>query len=87
VSKKAVRGIIAGAALFAALSVQGPSAGMAGAPAQEVPAQKPKYDYMSTFLSRSTKPLGLKEDLISRKLLKQPAVKWALRAGVRQILN
>jgi hypothetical protein len=87
VSKKAVRGVIAGAVLFAGLAVRGPSAGIAGEPGQEVPGQKPKYDYMSTFLSRSTQPLGLKEDLISRRLLRQPAVKWALRAGVRQILN
>lgn len=49
--------------------------------------QKPKYDYMSTFLSRSTKPLGLKEDLIMKKLLKQPRAIWAIRAGSRHILD
>jgi hypothetical protein len=49
--------------------------------------QKPKYDYMSTFLSRSTRPLGLKEDPALRKLLNQRAVKWAIRAGSRNVLD
>lgn len=52
---------------------------------QEV--QKPKYDYMSTFLSRSTQPLGLKEDPALKKLLGQGAVKWSVRAGSRQVLD
>lgn len=54
-------------------------------PPQEV--QKPKLDYMSTFLSRTTSPLGLKEDEELRRLLKQPKITWALRAGIRHILN
>ena len=54
---------------------------------QDYPAQKPKYDYMSSFFSRNTKPLGLKEDLAVRELLKQPAIKWAIRTGQRNILN
>jgi hypothetical protein len=54
---------------------------------QDTLGQKPKYDYMSTFLSRSTKPLGLKEDLIMKKLLKQPRAIWAIRAGLRHILD
>lgn len=49
--------------------------------------KKPKYDYMSTFLSRNTKPLGLKEDLALKKFLKQPSIKWAIRAGERHILD
>ncbi len=56
-------------------------------PPQDYPAQKPKYDYMSSFFSRNTKPLGLKEDLAVRELLKQPAIKWAIRTGHRNILN
>jgi len=52
---------------------------------QEV--QKPKYDYMSTFLSRSTQPLGLKEDPAIKQLLDQGPVKWAIRAGSRHILD
>lgn len=55
--------------------------------AQEVPAAKPAYDYMSTFLSRSTRPLGLKEDILAKKLLQQRATKWAERAGLRHIFN
>ncbi len=49
--------------------------------------KKPKYDYMSTFLSRDTKPLGLKEDPALKRFLKQPTIKWAIRAGGRHILN
>ena len=55
--------------------------------AQEVPVAKPDNDYMSTFLSRSTRPLGLKEDVLARKLLQQRATKWAARAGLRHIFN
>ena len=54
---------------------------------QDVPVKKPRYDYMSTLLSRNTKPLGLKEDPELEKLLKQPSIKWAIRAGKKHILN
>jgi hypothetical protein len=54
---------------------------------QEYPAKKPKSDYMSSILGRNTKPLGLKEDLALRKLLRQPAIKWAVRSGQRHVLN
>jgi len=50
-------------------------------------SQKPKYDYMSSFLSRNTKPLGLKDNAPLRKFLNQPSINWALRAGGRHILN
>lgn len=56
-------------------------------PPQEYPAEKPKYDYMSTFFSRNTKPLGLKEDLAVKSLLRQPSIKWAVRTGQRNVLN
>jgi hypothetical protein len=49
--------------------------------------QKPKTDYMSSFLSRNTKPLGLKDNASLRKFLNQPSINWALRAGGRNILN
>jgi hypothetical protein len=52
---------------------------------QEV--QKPKNDYMSRFFSRSTQPLGLKEDPVLKKLLGQGAVKWSVRAGSRHVLD
>jgi hypothetical protein len=42
---------------------------------------------MSQILGRNTRPLGLKEDLALRRLLRQPAVKWAIRAGQRHILD
>ena len=54
-------------------------------PPQEV--QKPRLDYMSTFLSRDTTPLGLKEDQKIRQLLKESRAKWMVRAGLRSILN
>jgi len=54
---------------------------------QNVPDKKPKYDYMSTFLSRNTNPLGLKEDPELEKLMKQPSIKWAIRAGKKHILD
>lgn len=49
--------------------------------------KKPKYDYMSTFLSRNTKPLGLKENIALKKFLEQSNIKWAIRAGERHILD
>lgn len=61
-------------------------AGASGSAPQDFPQQKPKFDYMSTFL-RGRKPLGLKEDLIMKRLLKQPRASWAIRAGPRHILD
>jgi len=54
---------------------------------QNVPDKKPKYDYMSTFLNRSTNPLGLKIDPELEKLLKQPGIKWAIRVGSKHVLD
>jgi len=48
---------------------------------------KTTEDYLETVLSRDTKPLGLKEDVVLRNLLAQPAVKWAVRSGIRHILD
>jgi hypothetical protein len=56
--------------------------------AQEtVPTQKPTFDYMSTYLSRNTKPLGLEEDKEIKELKQQPAIKWAIRANIRHSLQ
>lgn len=58
--------------------------------AQEPPpreVQKPSYDYMSGFLSRSTHPLGLKDDPATRRMLGQGPVAWAIRAGTRHVLD
>lgn len=86
--------VLAGAAAACVLLLAlGPSAARTGAqatsqdepPQQEV--QKPAYDYMSTYLSRSTNPLGLKEDPAARRMLNQGAVAWAIRAGSRHVLD
>ena len=49
--------------------------------------QKPTYDYMSNYLSRSTRPLCLYADPLTRELLNQKSAKWAVRAGVRHVLD
>jgi hypothetical protein len=49
--------------------------------------KKTTEGYMETVLSRNTRPLGLKENIVLRNLLKQPAIKWAIRAGIRHILD
>lgn len=54
---------------------------------QEPPVKKPKDDYLSKYLGRNTKPLGLKEDFVLKKLLNESLVKWAIRAEKRHILN
>jgi len=57
------------------------------APPEEYPAKQPKYDYMSSFFSRSTKPLGLKEDQALKKLLRQRGIIWAVRTRIGHILD
>ncbi len=49
--------------------------------------KKPEFDYMSSILSRNTKPLGLKDNLPLRRFLNQSSMKWAFRAGGKHILN
>lgn len=68
----------------------GPRAAAQDRPAQDPPPQevrKPSYDYMSTFLSRGTHPLGIKEDPAARRMLGQGSVPWAVRAGSRHVLD
>ncbi len=58
--------------------------------AQEPPpreVQKPNFNYMDGFLSRSANPLGLKDDPAARRMLGQGPVDWAVRAGSRHILD
>ncbi len=50
-------------------------------------SSKTTENYMETVLSRNTKPLGLKEDVILRNLLRERSIKWAVRAGIRNILD
>ncbi len=72
---------LAGLSLVISLS------GTANGPSpQDYPETKPKFDYMSTFL-RGRKPLGLKEDLIMKRLLRQPRATWTIRAGLKHILS
>ncbi len=49
--------------------------------------KKQEFDYMSSILSRNTKPLGLKDNLPLRRFLNQASIKWAFRAGGKHILN
>jgi hypothetical protein len=88
-SRRAVSGALAGAVFglfLAAPSIRpGPAQSAQEPPPQEV--RKPSYDYMSSFLSRSTHPLGLKEDPAARRMLGQGSVPWAIRAGSRHILD
>jgi hypothetical protein len=42
---------------------------------------------MDGFLSRSARPLGLKDDPAARRMLGQGAVPWAVRAGTRHVLD
>ena len=88
-TKRILSGALAGAflGLFLGSSAirSGPQATSQEPPPQEV--QKPNYDYMSTFLSRSTHPLGIKEDPAARRMLGQGAVPWAIRAGSRHVLD
>jgi len=85
--------ISTGAVLFAALTVVSgvlPGRPLPASPAPQAASQevqKPKYDYMSNFRSRNTRPLGLKENASLKKMLDQGAVKWAIRAGSRQVLD
>jgi hypothetical protein len=48
---------------------------------------RPGTDYMRDVLRRNTKPIGLKEDKLLQKLLKQSNMKWAIRASGRHILD
>jgi len=54
---------------------------------QKETAVRPGTDYMKDVLRRNTKPIGLKEDKLLQKLLRQSNMKWAIRAGGRHILD
>jgi len=65
----------------------GPGAQTTGQEPPPREVQKPSYDYMSGFLSRSTHPLGLKDDPAARRMLGQGPVAWAIRSGSRHVLD
>jgi hypothetical protein len=88
-TKRTLSGALAGAVFALFL---GPLAVRPGAQTttQEPPpreVQKPSFDYMDNILSRSTNPLGLKDDPAARRMLSQGPVAWAIRAGSRHVLD
>jgi hypothetical protein len=54
---------------------------------QDQPPNKQAQDYMSAIMSRNTKPLGLAENKRLNELMRQPNIKWAIRAASRHILD
>jgi hypothetical protein len=88
--KRAARGALMGAAMGLLLASTGVRPWPQDAAQEQPPPQdvrKPGYDYMSTFLSRNTKPMSLKEDPAVRRMLGQGPVSWAIRAGSRHVLD
>lgn len=87
---RALAGALFGLLLGSPAMRPGPRATAQEQPPQEQPPQEvrePSYDYMSTFLSRGTHPLGIKEDPAARRMLGQGSVPWAIRAGSRHVLD
>jgi len=93
-TKRTLSGALAGA-LFGLLLGSpamrpGPRATAQEQPPKEQPpkeVREPSYDYMGNFLSRSTHPLGIKEDPAARRMLDQGSVPWAIRARSRHVLD
>lgn len=56
-------------------------------PGLQDPARKPPTGYMDTFLSRNTRALGLRENKVLTRLMKQPSIAWAIRSAERHILD
>jgi hypothetical protein len=89
-TKRAVAGALGGALFSLFLAAPAirpgpPQSAQEPAPPQKV--RQPNYDYMSSFMSNRTNPLGLKEDPVARRMLGQGSVPWAIRAGSRHILD
>jgi hypothetical protein len=87
--RRVLPGVLAVAALGLFLIPQAARPGSQTTPQEPPPrkVQKPSYDYMGTFLSRSTNPLGLKNDPAARRMLGQGPVAWAIRSGSRHVLD
>ncbi len=56
-------------------------------PGLQDPTRKPPTDYMDTFLSRNTRALGLRENKVLTRLMKQPSISWAIRSAGRHVLD
>lgn len=83
-------GALAGMAFSLIVGPRASSPGPQATASQEPPPkeiQKPNYNYMDGFLSRSTHPLGLKDDPVTRRMLGQGPVAWAIRSGARHVLD
>ncbi len=78
------KGTVAAAAAVFFLLIFG---GMDSPAQQNATTARPGTDYMKDVLRRNTKPIGLKEDKLLQKLLKQSNMKWAIRANGRHILD
>ncbi len=74
-------------AAFVVLFLAVGSAPQAVNPGLQDPARKPPADYMETFLSRNTRALGLKENKLITRLMKQPSIDWAIRSAGRHVLD
>lgn len=61
--------------------------GGSGSGPQDSTRVRPTTDYMNKVLGRNTEPIGLKEDKLLQKLLRQSNMKWAIRAAGRHILD
>jgi hypothetical protein len=48
---------------------------------------RPPSDYMSQILSRSTKAIGLREDIALQRMMSQTSREWAVRSSARHILD
>lgn len=88
-SMKALSGAAAGLIICLVLAPQATRSGAQTAGQEPPPraVQKPSYDYMNGFLSRTTHPLGLKDDPAARRMLGQGPVAWAIRSGSRHVLD
>ncbi len=75
------------AAIFLGLGFLLASGGADRAAQQNSSTARPGADYMRDVLRRNTKPIGLKEDKLLQKLLKQSNMKWAIRSSSRHILD
>lgn len=88
-SRKALAGAAAGLVFGLWLGPRAMSPGSQTSGQEPPPreVQRPSYDYMSGFLSRSTHRLGLKDDPAARRMLGQGPVAWAVRSGSRHVLD
>jgi len=88
-TQKVLSGVLAGALFGLLLGPRSmrPGSQTAGQEPPPREVQRPTHNYMDGFLSRNTRPLGLKDDPAARRMLGQGPVAWAIRSGSRHILD